>query len=72
MDKTKEPGPPNPAPVRKPDRLAKEADALRANLRKRKDQARLRAEQSVDPAQSVDRADPPGITLIDPHPRPAG
>jgi len=29
-------------PVKKPDRLQREADALRANLRKRKEQARER------------------------------
>lgn len=46
MDKTREPNPPKAAPVRKPDRLAREAEALRANLRKRKDQARQRDERA--------------------------
>jgi len=39
-------------PAPKPDRLAREAAALRANLRKRKDQARLRADASGPPKQT--------------------
>jgi hypothetical protein len=35
---------PQPGPTRRQDRLAREAEALRANLRKRKDQARARAQ----------------------------
>ncbi len=42
--------PARPAPVRRADRLAKEAEALRANLRKRKDQARLREDRKDKPA----------------------
>lgn len=38
-----------PAPKRSPERLAREAEALRANLRRRKDQARQRErEKSPD------------------------
>ncbi len=33
------------------DRVKREADALRANLRKRKDQARIRAETAERPKQ---------------------
>ena len=50
MDDKRPPEPPKPAPVRHPDRLAREAEALRANLRKRKDQARQR-DQAKDAPQ---------------------
>jgi hypothetical protein len=46
-------GPPRDKPVRppsKPDRAAREAAALRANLLKRKDQARLRQAAKDKPA----------------------
>jgi len=46
----KEDRPARPVPVRGADRLAKEAEALRANLRKRKDQARLREDRKDRPA----------------------
>jgi hypothetical protein len=45
-------GPPRDKPVRppaKPDRAAREAAALRANLLKRKDQARRREEAKEKP-----------------------
>jgi hypothetical protein len=44
--------PPDDKPAKspaKPDRLAREAEALRANLLKRKDQARRRGEVKVKP-----------------------
>jgi len=44
MDNGDRDKPQPPKPTRRPERLAREAAALRANLRKRKDQARLRAE----------------------------
>ncbi|MGE0417134.1 MAG: hypothetical protein AB7O80_10035 [Acetobacteraceae bacterium] len=37
-----------PGPTRRQDRLAREAEALRANLRRRKEQARART-QAADP-----------------------
>ena len=48
---------PPPAPQRSPERLAREAEALRANLRRRKDQARQR-ERDKDP-ESARHESPP-------------
>ena len=45
MEKKDDDAPARLVPVRRAERLAKEAEALRANLRKRKDQARLREDR---------------------------
>lgn len=60
MRKTDDNAAGKPAPVRKPDRLAREAEALRANLRRRKDQARQRQEREEPPPP------PPAGPLTDP------
>ena len=48
---------PKPAPKRSPERLAREAEALRANLRRRKDQARQR-ERENSPASEKHETPP--------------
>jgi hypothetical protein len=54
MDKPRNPPADDRPSVRRADRLAREAEALRANLRKRKDQARQR-EAAEPPAPRPDR-----------------
>lgn len=53
--------PPPSRPVRKASRLAREAEALRANLRRRKDQARQR-----DRGERADAPAAPGPDAPDP------
>lgn len=54
MRKTDDTADDRPAPVRKADRLAREAEALRANLRRRKDQARQRQQREEAPPPPED------------------
>jgi len=44
---------PKPVPRRSPERLAREAEALRANLRRRKDQARQRERAQAEPSDQA-------------------